>query len=48
VDENPEKGREIAEKTGWTAIPIIKINEEYILGFDRAKIDSALSKNKFL
>jgi len=45
VDENPDKGREIAMKTGWTAIPIIKIGEEYILGFDRAKIDGALGAN---
>ncbi len=48
IDDNPQKGREIAEKTGWTAIPIININEEYILGFDRAKIDDALTKNKLV
>ena len=45
VDEKPDQGREIAMKTGWTAIPIIKIVDEYILGFDRAKIDGALSAN---
>lgn len=48
VDENPDKGREIAEKTGWTAIPIIRIADEYILGFDRAKIDGALSANHLI
>lgn len=48
VDEKPEQGREIAMKTGWTAIPIIKIGEEYILGFDRAKIDAALQANKLI
>lgn len=48
VDENPEQGRDIAMKTGWTAIPIIQIGKEYILGFDRAKIDSALQANKLL
>ena len=48
VDENPEEGRQIAMKTGWTAIPIIKIGEEYILGFDRPKIDGALQANKLL
>jgi len=48
VDENHEKGREIAVKTGWTAIPIINIGQEYILGFDRAKIDAALQENKLL
>jgi glutaredoxin 3 len=48
VDENPQQGREIAMKTGWTAIPIINIGEEYILGFDRAKIDGALQANKII
>ena len=48
VDEKPEEGREIAVKTGWTAIPIIQIGDEYILGFDRAKIDGALQANKII
>jgi glutaredoxin 3 len=48
VDEKPEAGREIAIKTGWTAIPIIQIGNEYILGFDRAKLDGALQANKLL
>lgn len=46
IDENPDKGREIAVKTGWTAIPIINIGEKYILGFDRPKIDAALTEYK--
>jgi glutaredoxin 3 len=48
IDKNPEEGRAIAQKTGWTAIPIIKIGDEYILGFDRAKIDGALQVNKLI
>ena len=48
VDEKPDEGRAIAEKTGWTAIPIIKIGEEYILGFDRVKLDGALREAKLL
>lgn len=48
IDEQQEKGREVAQKTGWTAIPIIKIGEEYILGFDRPKIDAALQENKLI
>jgi glutaredoxin 3 len=48
VDEQRDAGREIAEKTGWTAIPIINIGQEYILGFDRAKIDAALQENKLI
>jgi glutaredoxin 3 len=48
VDENQDKGREIAAKTGWTAIPIINIGDEYILGFDRSKIDAALQAAKLI
>jgi glutaredoxin 3 len=48
IDENQEQGRAIAEKTGWTSIPIIQIGEEYILGFDRQKIDGALRENKLV
>lgn len=48
VDEKPDEGRAIAEKTGWTAIPIIKIGDEYILGFDRPKIDGALRAEKLI
>jgi glutaredoxin 3 len=48
VDEKPVEGRAIAEKTGWTAIPIIKIGDEYILGFERQKIDTALTAAKLI
>jgi len=48
VDQKPDEGRAIAAKTGWTAIPIIKIGDEYILGFDRAKLDDALRANKLI
>jgi glutaredoxin 3 len=46
VDEKPDRGREIATKTGWTAIPIIEIGDKYLLGFDRQKIDAALQEYK--
>lgn len=48
IDEQREKGREISQRTGWSAIPIINIGEEYILGFDRPKIDAALQANKLI
>ncbi len=48
VDENREKATEISQKTGWNAIPIIKIGEEYMLGFDRPKIDLALRAAKLI
>jgi len=48
IDQDQARGREVAQKTGWTAIPIIQIGEEYILGFDRPKLDSALQANKLI
>lgn len=48
VDKNREAGLEIAHKTGWSAIPIIQIGDEYILGFDRQKIDGALRQASLL
>ncbi|HET7529252.1 MAG TPA: glutaredoxin family protein [Candidatus Saccharimonadales bacterium] len=48
IDEQREKGMEISQKTGWSAIPIINIGEEYILGFDRPKIDAALQAHKLI
>jgi len=48
VDEDREAGREIVAKTGWTAIPIIQIGQEYILGFDLPKIDGALRAEKLV
>ena len=48
IDEDREQARAVSEKTGWTAIPIIQIGQEYILGFDRQKIDGALQENKLL
>lgn len=48
IDHDQEAGMAIAQKTGWTAIPIIQIGDEYILGFDRPKIDGALRAAKLL
>jgi glutaredoxin 3 len=48
IDDNPDKGREISVKTGWSAIPIIQIGDKYILGFDRPKIDAALAELKLV
>ena len=48
VDEDREAGAVIAQKTGWTAIPIIVIGDEHILGFDLEKINGALRQHKLL
>lgn len=40
-----EAGRnEMVEKTEQMGVPVILIGDEYIIGFDRAKIDELLAK----
>lgn len=48
VDENRQAGMEISTKTGWSAIPIIQIGDEYILGFNREKLEGALREHKLV
>jgi glutaredoxin len=48
VDDDRAAGQAVAAKTGWSAIPIIQIGDEYILGFNREKIDGALREAKLL
>jgi len=48
VDDDREAGQAIAAKTGWSAIPIIQIGDEYILGYNREKMDGALRENKLI
>jgi glutaredoxin len=42
VDKDPKAGMEAVEKSGQRGIPIIDMNDEIIIGFDRPKIDAAL------
>ncbi len=42
VLSNPEARNLIQEKTGTMAVPVIKIGEEFILGFDEKQIIEAL------
>jgi glutaredoxin len=48
IDEDRSAGHAVAVKTGWNAIPIIQIGDEYLLGFERPKLDSALRAHKLL
>lgn len=50
VDNNPEKAKEMIEKSGQMGVPFTIIQKEdgseiNILGFDRPKIDEALGLN---
>jgi glutaredoxin 3 len=46
VDSDPQAAQDLVKKTGQAGIPVLEIGGEIIIGFDRAKIDSALEKNK--
>jgi glutaredoxin-like YruB-family protein len=42
VGSNRDAAKEIIEKTKQRGVPVIKIGEQYIVGFDQHKIQSAL------
>lgn len=44
VEHNPKFMQESVEKSGQMGIPVIDIDGEIIIGFDRRRIDAALSK----
>lgn len=46
VDNDREAAKYIFEKTGQAGIPVTEINDQVIIGFDRPKIDSAITGTK--
>ena len=42
VAGNPEKRKEMVEKSGQMGVPVILIDDEMIIGFDKPKISSLL------
>jgi glutaredoxin 3 len=46
VAEDREAADEMVEKSGQMGVPVIEIDGDVIVGFDQAKIDSALKKGK--
>lgn len=46
VEEDPAAGAEAVEKSGQRGIPVIDIDGDVIIGFDRPKIDAALANHK--
>jgi glutaredoxin 3 len=47
VEADPKAGDESVEKSGQRGIPVIDINGDIIVGFDRPKIDASLKKHGF-
>ena len=48
IEENREYAEEVVAKSGQMGIPVIDINDEIIIGFDRPKIDNALRDHKLM
>lgn len=44
VEENSEYAEESVKKSGQMGIPVLDIDGQIIVGFDRPKIDAALKK----
>jgi glutaredoxin 3 len=45
VERDPDAARDIVRKTGQTGVPVIKIGSNWIVGFDRDRIDKELDRN---
>lgn len=44
VEEQPDKVEEMIEKSGQMGVPVIDINGQIIVGFNKMAIDKALQK----
>ncbi|XOB42261.1 MAG: glutaredoxin family protein [Candidatus Nealsonbacteria bacterium] len=42
VSENAEARKEMIEKTGQMGVPVIEINDQFVIGFDKKKISELL------
>ena len=48
VEKNPNFGMEAVNKSGQRGIPVLDIENNIIVGFDRPRIDAALKSNKLI
>jgi glutaredoxin 3 len=48
VEKDPKNGLEAVEKSGQRGIPVIDIDGDIIIGFDRSKIDAALKAKQLV
>jgi glutaredoxin 3 len=43
LSKDPSRAREMVEKTGQMGIPVVIIDENIVIGFNRARIDELLA-----
>lgn len=48
VEADPTAGAELIAKSGQRAIPVIDIDGDIIIGFDRPRIDAILKKHQLI
>jgi len=44
VERDQEVARDVARKTGQTGVPVIKIGNRWIVGFDKDRIEKELTR----
>ena len=44
IERDPDAARDIVRKTGQTGVPVIKIGNRWIVGFDKEHIDKELAR----
>ena len=46
VAEDQEKAKEMTEKSGQMGVPVILVDDEVVIGFDKPKLDQLLGIEK--
>ena len=46
IERDGRAARDVVRKTGQTGVPVVKIGPEWIVGFDRRRIDRALAARR--
>jgi glutaredoxin-like YruB-family protein len=44
VERDPDAARDLVRKTGQSGVPVIKIGNAWIVGFDKERIDKELAR----
>jgi len=44
VERDPKAARDLVRKTGQSGVPVIKIGNAWIVGFDKARIERELAR----
>jgi glutaredoxin 3 len=44
IEADPANAQAVVDKSGQMGIPVLEIDDQIIVGFDRPKIDAALAK----